>query len=115
MATGHPPYYSESSAIATLATIMHPPPTLDTVHGAKGKFSCYGTTFTSMISDCLQKDPDRRPTALVLLKHPFFAQAKNKKYLVEKLVAFSPFKATRNYNRFQRRHLEYGSTKQARI
>ena len=44
-----------------------------------------------MISECLQKDPARRPTAAELLKHAFFKnKAKEKKYLQSVLVNAAP-------------------------
>lgn len=38
-----------------------------------------------LVSQCLQKDPARRPTARNLLKHPFWKAAYDGKYLVEQL------------------------------
>lgn len=43
-----------------------------------------------MITDCLQKDPTKRPTASELLKHPFFRKAKDKKYLQSVLLQGGP-------------------------
>ena len=44
-----------------------------------------------MISECLQKDPAKRPTASELLKHAFFKnKAKDKKYLQSVLVNAAP-------------------------
>ena len=44
-----------------------------------------------MISECLQKDPAKRPTASELLKHAFFKnKAKDKKYLQSVLVNVAP-------------------------
>ena len=37
-----------------------------------------------MISECLQKDPSKRPTASELLKHAFFKNKAKDKKLVEK-------------------------------
>lgn len=48
-----------------------------------------------MITDCLQKEPSKRPTAAELLKHPFFKKAKDKKYLQQTLVAIGPSLETR--------------------
>lgn len=48
-----------------------------------------------MITDCLQKEAAKRPTAAELLKHPFFKKAKDKKYLQQTLVAIGPSLETR--------------------
>lgn len=50
----------------------------------------YGKTIRKMIAECLQKDPDKRPSATELLRHPFFKKAKDKKYLTQTLLLCTP-------------------------
>lgn len=42
--------------------------------------------FHSLIEKCLRKDPTRRPSVKKLLEHKFFKAAKDKNYVVEKIV-----------------------------
>jgi len=43
------------------------------------------------VSECLQEDPSKRPTATELLKHPFFkSKAKDRKFLQASLVNLAP-------------------------
>lgn len=67
------------------------------ITGAKDKdqYKAYGKTFRKMITECLQKDPTKRPTASELLKHPFFKKAKDKKFLVTTLLSTGPSMKTR--------------------
>lgn len=54
------------------------------------QYKNYGKSIRKMITDCLQKDPTRRPTATELLKHPFFKKAKDKKFLQQILLQGGP-------------------------
>ncbi|KAG2234608.1 hypothetical protein INT48_003416 [Thamnidium elegans] len=83
LATGHAPFAKFPPMKVLMMTLSNAPPTLDRENG-KHKFSKY---FKDMIDLCLQKEPNKRPSAEKLLLHPFFKQAKKKDYLVKSVLA----------------------------
>ncbi|KAI7889620.1 kinase-like domain-containing protein [Mucor mucedo] len=83
LATGHAPFAKFPPMKVLMMTLSNAPPTLDR-ENAKHKFSKY---FKEMIDLCLQKEPNKRPSAEKLIIHPFFKQAKKRDYLVKSVLA----------------------------
>ncbi|OBZ82509.1 Serine/threonine-protein kinase fray2 [Choanephora cucurbitarum] len=86
LATGHAPFAKYPPMKVLMMTLSNEPPTLDRENATHK----YSKAFKEMIDICLNKDPQRRPTAEKLIQHPFFKQAKKKDYLIKAILSDLP-------------------------
>lgn len=86
LAYGQAPFSRYPPMKVIYMTLSGAPPTLDR---QRAKYR-YSRTFKEMIDACLHKDPNKRPTAELLLKHPFFRAARKKYFLMGEVLARVP-------------------------
>ncbi|KAG2499215.1 hypothetical protein HYH03_002795 [Edaphochlamys debaryana] len=85
MCHGHAPFAKFPPMKVLLMTLQNPAPTLED----KGKRH-FSKALKDLVTRCLQKERDKRPTAAQLLEHKFFKLAKDSKYLKDNLVGSLP-------------------------
>ncbi|PWN25863.1 kinase-like protein [Jaminaea rosea] len=95
LSQGHAPHSRLPPVKVLLKTLSEDPPQLDRTGGAHK----YSKQFDDFIRSCLQKDPEKRPTAERLLKHPFLKGAKPPRHLASTILVNLPPLAERQENR----------------
>lgn len=108
LATGHAPFAKFPPMKVLMMTLSNAPPTLDR-ESCKHKFSKY---FKDMIDLCLQKEPNKRPSAEKLIIHPFFKQAKKRDYLVKSVLANVPPLDKRPHRKIPHKKIAFQTTEQ---
>ncbi|CAO3631555.1 unnamed protein product [Mucor fragilis] len=108
LATGHAPFAKFPPMKVLMMTLSNAPPTLDR-EGSKHKYS---RAFKDMIDSCLQKDPNKRPSAEKLIQHPFFKQSKKRDYLVKSILAYVLPLDQRPHKKVPQKHISFESTEQ---
>ncbi|GFQ04496.1 serine/threonine-protein kinase fray2 [Phtheirospermum japonicum] len=85
LAHGHAPFSKYPPLKVLLMTLQNAPPGLDYERDKK-----FSKSFKQMIASCLVKDPSKRPSAKLLLKHSFFKQARSSDYIARNLLEGLP-------------------------
>jgi hypothetical protein len=70
-------------------TLQEDPPTAEIYRDHSYEFSRH---FHSMVEKCLRKEPGKRPNVKKLLEHKFFKAAKDRQYIVDKIVKKMPIR-----------------------
>ncbi|CAM0142400.1 unnamed protein product [Umbelopsis sp. WA50703] len=85
LAYGHAPNSKYSPIKVLISTLRDAPPILDPAQCCHD----YSPMFAQFIRLCLNKDPQLRPTAAELMKHPFLTKAPLPKYLVSHIETYT--------------------------
>lgn len=83
LAKGVPPLIEHTAMKIIILIKESDPPHL-------GRDDPFDSSFKDLVNSCLQKDPEKRPTAEMLLKKRFFHRAKGSEYIREHLVTRLP-------------------------
>ncbi|SJX65459.1 related to KIC1-ser/thr protein kinase that interacts with Cdc31p [Sporisorium reilianum f. sp. reilianum] len=86
LAQGRAPNSKLNPVKVLMRTMQDEPPQLDRTGGAHK----YSKLMDDFVRQCLQKNPEKRPTADKLLSHGFFKQAKAPKYLISAVLSGLP-------------------------
>ncbi|CDU22046.1 related to KIC1-ser/thr protein kinase that interacts with Cdc31p [Sporisorium scitamineum] len=86
LAQGRAPNSKLNPVKVLMRTMQDEPPQLDCTGGAHK----YSKLMDDFVRQCLQKNPEKRPTAEKLLSHGFFKQAKAPKYLISAVLSGLP-------------------------
>jgi len=80
LAQFYPPYADVTPMRALILITRNPPPKL-----GEG----FSANFNDFIAKCLQKNPDERPDAMTLLRHPFITKAPDASAAMKPILEFS--------------------------